>query len=112
MINRYANRTIFNNKNDLYYNLLNKRLVKNINHYETPKYIIDFNSISKYTTVHKHIWTLGDRYYKLASLHYGDPKDWWILALYNSKPTESNINLGDIIYIPKPLSTVLNYIKY
>jgi len=32
--------------------------------------------------------------------------------LYNQKPTEFHLKLGDVVYIPTPLETVLFYVGY
>ena len=58
----------------------------------------------------KHIWKTGDRYYKLAATYYGRPELWWAIALYNNKPTEGHIKLGDTIRIPLPLEKYLRYL--
>tara|TARA_R110000796_G_scaffold4110_2_gene15636 strand:- start:2789 stop:3094 length:306 start_codon:yes stop_codon:yes gene_type:complete len=58
----------------------------------------------------KHIWKTGDRYYKLAATYYGRPELWWAIALYNNKPTEGQIFLGDIIRVPMPIETYLRYL--
>jgi len=54
-----------------------------------------------------HIWGLGDRYYKLAHVYYGDSRYWWVIAWFNKKPTEQHVKLGDIVKVPLPLETVL-----
>jgi nucleoid-associated protein YgaU len=54
---------------------------------------------------------MGDKYYKLADAFYGDSRDWWVIAKFNQKPTESHVKIGDIILIPKPLSVILNYLR-
>ena len=58
-----------------------------------------------------HIWKSGDRYYKLAALHYGNPSYWWIIAYYNKKPTEASITVGDTIIIPKPLNVLITLLS-
>jgi len=58
-----------------------------------------------------HIWTLGDRYYKLAHQHYGESQYWWVIAWFNKKPTEAHLSLGDVVYVPLPLSRILNLLK-
>ena len=50
--------------------------------------------------------------FKLASKYYDDPTMWWVIAFYNQKPTEFHLKLGDLVYIPVPLETVLFYIGY
>ena len=57
----------------------------------------------------RHIWTAGDRFYKLAALYYSDPKAWWVIALYNGKPTEGHVKPGDLIYIPTPVGRIVAY---
>jgi|TARA_R100000908_G_C3690653_1_gene105209 hypothetical protein len=54
-----------------------------------------------------HIWTMGDHYYKLADLYYGNPNLWWIIAWFNKKPTESHVDIGDIIRVPKSAGSIL-----
>ena len=104
----------------------NRRLIKNdLEEYEAffeergINYIVQYNPRSlKYPTVDQiknltrvqHVWKVGDRYYKLASQFYGNPKYWWIIAHYNKKPTEADLSTGDIIYIPTPLEKILNYV--
>ena len=51
-----------------------------------------------------------DKYYKLANQFYGRPGLWWIIALYNKKPTEGHLRRGDIVEIPTPIELVLYYI--
>tara|TARA_R100001086_G_C11820877_1_gene254048 strand:+ start:930 stop:1172 length:243 start_codon:yes stop_codon:yes gene_type:complete len=55
-----------------------------------------------------HIWKTGDRYYKLANRYYERPELWWVIALFNNKPTEGHLKKGDIVYIPTPINTVLS----
>jgi hypothetical protein len=59
-----------------------------------------------------HVWGMGDRYYKLAASYYGDSKYWWIIAWFNKKPTESHIEIGDVIRVPKSLGDILAAIGY
>lgn len=59
-----------------------------------------------------HEWSLGDRYFKLASKYYRDPKLWWIIAHYNQRPTESYITIGETIEIPLPLERILKLLGY
>ncbi len=59
----------------------------------------------------KHIWKSGDRFYKLASVHYGNPSYWWIIAYYNQKPIENMVGLGQVIVIPKPLDRMITLLS-
>lgn len=92
-------------------NLLDNRGLKNITHYTTPeiKYP-DIESIKTFDII-KHTWKFEDRYWKLSYEYYGNPKYWWIIALYNKKPIEAMNNVGDIVRIPQPLSDVLGAIS-
>ena len=58
----------------------------------------------------RHIWKSGDRFFKLASRHYGDPELWWVIAWFNKIPTESHAKKGQVILIPKPIAKVLTYL--
>lgn len=53
-------------------------------------------------------WALGQRLYKMAAEYYGDSQYWWIIALFNNISTEAELEFGDVIKIPIPLSTTLN----
>jgi nucleoid-associated protein YgaU len=111
MIERYLNRRILLNDKEMYEDVFFERSVKHINQYETPKFEFpNKDNISK-ISLQQHIWKTGDKYYKLASKYYGDPKDWWVIAKFNNKPTESHLKIGDIILIPTPLQQVLNIMK-
>ena len=100
---------LFNQK-EFYEDVLEDRGVTGIKQYTTPnlKHINEKQIAS--LTVINHVWKTGDRYYKLAHAHYGDSTKWWVIAWYNRKPTESDVSLGDVIYIPHPLDKVLSYL--
>ena len=107
---RYFNQEIFTNMHTAYRRYLESRGKKDIIQYMTPrlKHPTEEDSLS-FNTVN-HIWKSGDKYYKLANQHYNDPTMWWVIALYNQKPTEFHMVPGDIVYIPTPLETVLYYV--
>jgi len=109
MFNRYKYRRVLTNNQEMYEELFRERNVKFIKQYNTPTFNYptqeDYNNI----TILAHTWKLGDRFYKLAHTYYGDSKDWWIIAKFNATPTESHVKIGDTIYIPKPISKLLNY---
>ncbi len=107
MTKRYNNRQVFTNRDALYENSLEKRGRKSIRHYDTPKFDypseFEMNSITKLD----HIWTTGDRFYKIAHQYYGSPRYWWVIAYFNQTPTEADVSLGQVIFIPLPLERVL-----
>lgn len=105
-MNRYQKRTVLYNDNAMYTNMLKERFVTFIRQYNTPIFRSPTAKEMKSIEVVKHIWAVGDRYYKLASKYYSSPELWWILAWYNQKPTEAHVNVGDVISIPMPLEEV------
>ena len=110
-MSRFKNRRIVFNDKELYEQILEERDVKYIRHYETPSFHYpDYKEVQD-MFIDEHVWVKGDRYFKLAHKHYGDSKMWWIIAWYNEKPTEAHLNLGDIVFIPKPLGKALMYMR-
>jgi len=110
MGNRYSNRRIVNNNDELYDKILKERNLKKMRQYTTANLAYPTVAEIKNLTRVKHIWRTGDRYYKLAIQYYGKADHWWILAFYNQRPTEADIKLGDIIYIPLPIERMLQYL--
>ena len=89
--------------------MLKTRDVKRVEHFTTPR-IPDLTKSKRLKLVRlKHIWKVGDKYWKLACEHYGDSSLWWLIAWYNQKPTEAHVKLGDVVVIPKPLDKILNF---
>ena len=109
-MSRYRNRKIA--KNNEYENeeIFESRGVKTITQYTTPEYKNpteeDLLRI-KYTS---HYWATGDRYFKLAQKHYNDYSLWYVIALFNRKPTESHVEVGDIIKIPISLADAMQVV--
>tara|TARA_A100001515_G_C4538016_1_gene199191 strand:- start:339 stop:680 length:342 start_codon:yes stop_codon:yes gene_type:complete len=100
-------RRILLNKSSYYKKLLEGRNVKSIRQYASPT--LKYPTVEQMADItrSRHIWKVGDRYYKLAIEYYGSAQYWWVIALFNQKPTEADISIGDIIYIPTPLEAVL-----
>mgnify|MGYP003134779831 FL=1 len=105
---RNRNRFVFANNDELYENILTRKRITSLRQYQTPIFR-SLNSIPNIKTS-LHIWKTGDRYYKLASAYYGNPQLWWIIALYNQKPTEGHLKKGDVIRIPTSLNLILYYL--
>jgi hypothetical protein len=108
-ISRYKNLHIIGNSDADYRKKFSTRYDErnSLQHYETQ--VLEyptFDDIRQMETAN-HMWSLGDRYYKLANAHYGSPKYWWVIAWFNKKPTEQHVNLGDVIKIPLPLRDAL-----
>jgi hypothetical protein len=111
MASRYNNARPFINNNELYEEFFEDRDVNYIEQYRTGMLTNPTVSQRARLETVKHVWKMGDRLFKLAAKHYGDPTMWWIIAWYNLKPTESHFKIGDLVYIPLPLDRVLSVLK-
>ena len=109
MPTRYDDREVFLNDNNLYDNLFEERNVNSIRHYDTPKMTYPTTAEVQDLTRVRHIWKTGDRYFKLAIQYYGSAQYWWVIAMFNQKPTEADLAVGELIYVPTPLQDVLRY---
>tara|TARA_Y100000748_G_C15081395_1_gene326593 strand:+ start:122 stop:454 length:333 start_codon:yes stop_codon:yes gene_type:complete len=109
---RYYKQRIFTNDSPAYKKYLKERGKQSIRQYNTPKLQIPDSDDIRNLNVIEHVWTTGDRYFKLAEKFYGDPEMWWVIALFNQKPTEFDYKLGDVVYIPTPLERTLFYLGY
>jgi hypothetical protein len=111
-MNRNIDRAIINNKDFLYRRKFFNKGVTNINQLETSYLTYpSVESIQGFDII-AHIWKQGDSIEKLASQYYGNPSYWWILALFNQKPTEQHFTVGENVYVPTPLYSFLNSIGY
>ena len=110
-MSRYTDRKIFNNVDELYQEMAEERDVNKFRQYETPNFRYPSPDELKEVGFINHIWKSGDRFFKLAARHYGDPQLWWIIAWFNKIPTESHAKKGQIVLIPKPLGKILTYLR-
>jgi len=108
---RYKRTRIFSNDEDYYSYLRDKREIKRVIHYSTPKLRNPTISERAALVTNAHIWSYGDRLYNLSFKYYGDPNYWWVIAWYNGVPTESHIRNGDLIDIPVNLDNVLSVLE-
>jgi nucleoid-associated protein YgaU len=110
---RYKNQEVFVNAKEAYKRYLKKtRGMQQIKQYNTPTFKHPSVNEMRNLNVVNHIWGTGDRYYKLAERYYRDSTMWWVIAFYNQKPTEFHLELGDVVFIPFPLETVLFHLGY
>ena len=108
-IDRDALREIFNNLDEKYDSILEKRGLLLIKQYTTKEITYPTDDEMRDIAMIKHIWKVGDKWWKLSQIHYGDPELWWIIAWFNQKPTESHCKNGDLILIPFPLENLYGY---
>lgn len=100
---------VVSNQDETYREFFNKTGEKTIIHYG----LIPFGDPAseeflKGLEVFQHIYKVGDTLSKIAFKHYGNPKYWWVLAWFNSKPTDFDCKIGDTIFIPKPIERVVS----
>lgn len=100
MTSRYQNRPLKTSGVVKKENLLRRRGLNKINHYASPSFHKILDNMYDSYKMEFHVWKIGSRFYKLASEHYGDPRLWWVIAIFNKKPTDGHAKIGDVIYIP------------
>lgn len=110
-IKRYINRETKYNTGNLIQKILDRKNISGIKHYRSPDIILPtyLDKINIKTTTA--VWKRGDRLYKYAEKHYSNPELWWIIGLYNNKPTDAHFSIGDIFYIPIDLANLFEYVK-
>ena len=106
-MSRYNSRIKATNNSELYEKMFEDRGVKKVIQYRTPtlKYPTD-EEIKSLRRV-KYTWKMGDMFWRLADKYYSDPKLWWVIAQFNKKPTEADMEIGDEIEIPLEISKIL-----
>jgi nucleoid-associated protein YgaU len=111
MAGKRIDRRTIRNRAEMYEETFRKRGVKFIDQYPTPKMREITPEMAAQVEQVSHIWSVGDRFYKLAHKYYGDSSWWWVIARFNARPTESHVELGDMIIIPLPLSDALRIVR-
>ena len=111
MSSRYRKRNILVNSDPSYNDQFKNRGVRVIEHYDTPEFKYPKVSDLEGVTIRTENYKVGDRYYKFAQKYYGDTSYWWVIAKYNQKPIENLFNIGDIVYIPTPLTKILEALE-
>ena len=104
---RYDKYRILTNASEYYKPLREERGVKFIRQYETP--VLRHPTVIERALISsdRHIWTVGDRFYKIAGQYYNDSRYWWVIAWYNEYPTEGHVQPGTLIDIPISLEEAL-----
>jgi nucleoid-associated protein YgaU len=109
-MSRYISRELAVNDKEQYDSLFEERGIKRVIQYRSPmgKFVTDEQIAA--IDCHQVIWTVGMSYEKLAYQYYGDFRQWWVIAGFNKKPTESHVSIGDTIRIPKDISEALEVV--
>ncbi len=97
---RYSKTKKLINSSDYYEFLRKKRDMRKTIQYATPRLHNPSVGERVMLLTETHVWTYGDRLYKMAAKYYGDSRLWWIIAWYNGAPTEADLLPGDVIEIP------------
>lgn len=110
-MSRYLKREKATNDKEQYDKLFEKRGIKRVVQYRSPSanYVTD-EELARIECFNVS-WYSGLSFEKLASEFYGDPKQWWVIAGFNRKPTESHVEMGEVIRVPKSLADALRVVS-
>jgi len=103
-MSRYSTRKIA--INDVYQDdeLFENRGVKSIEQHTTPTFKNPSDQDLSRIDYELHYWVTGERFFKLAQKYYNDHRYWYIIARFNNKPTEAQVEEGEQIKIPTNLA--------
>ena len=104
---RNRSRSKIENRELVYEKLRDSRGVKLLHHLESPHFLTPREDEVASMNIVEHVWSIGDRFYKLADKYYNSPEHWWVIARFNSKPTEAHVKIGDVILIPTSLEILM-----
>ena len=106
-MSRYGNRTVADNRELAYADVFKQRKLNFIAQYTTPEFY-EMTAAQRASLKRiPEVWKVGDKLWKYASIHYGDPRLWWVIGWYNLKPTDAHFEIGDSILIPVPVNKVM-----
>tara|TARA_Y100001938_G_scaffold132005_1_gene189761 strand:+ start:15174 stop:15512 length:339 start_codon:yes stop_codon:yes gene_type:complete len=107
-MSRYGSRNKKKSDISQYREKITKSENKRVEHYTTPKLPgIKYEDIVNNLRIQQHVWKSQDRFYKLAGEYYNDPTVWWVIANFNRKPTDAEVSVGDVVYVPFPLERAI-----
>jgi len=108
MPSRYqTDRKIVNNT-DYYEPLRKSRDAKRIVQYSTKRLRNPTVQDRRRITTDAVIWNETTRLSNLAHEYLGNFEYWWVIAWWNSYPTEAKIDLGTVLYVPLNLEAALD----
>ena len=59
----------------------------------------------------EHIWSKSDSLLKLSNRYYRSSEFWWTIGIINGKPTDAHYNIGDVVYIPKRPTAIVESMR-
>lgn len=110
-MSRYDQRSLGINDYEQYDDIFEERGVKRVEQYRTPTFKYFNEEDMRDVDYIKYIWKKGDSFWKLSKKYLGNPRNWWVIASFNKKPTEAHIELGEVIKIPLSLAQALQVIE-
>ena len=111
-ISRYGARELTTNDDKGYQeDILERRGIKKMVHFTTPTLRYPTSDEVASLDIRAFTWKRGSSLSKIAAIEYGDATLWWVLAWYNKKPTDAHCNLGDIVFVPKPLDRIITQFR-
>lgn len=110
-MSRYNKRNKAVNDKEQYDKLFEKRGVRKITQFRSPKAKFTTDEELARIPCHQVIWRTGMSFEKLAEQYYGDFRQWWVIAGFNRKPTEQHVQFGDTIRIPRDIADALRVVE-
>ncbi len=104
-------RVIVNDDQGYQEDILERRGIKTMTQYSTPILTYPTPNQIRDLNVKGVTWKRGTSLSKLAAKEYGDSKLWWIIAWFNKRPTDAHFNIGDKVFIPKPLEKIIRQFR-
>jgi len=105
---RYENREIVTNDLLEYQPLFERRKLSRIIHFKSGGLKYPTQEQIDTLNIQSDVWKRGDAFWKYASKFYdGRSELWWVIAFFNNTPTDAHIKIGQTVYIPTPLESVL-----
>ena len=97
---RNQSRGLIESKDDIHESLRESRGMNRLHHLETAHYVELSQGVINRLNIVEHVWKSGDKLSKISFQYYQDASLWWIIARFNSVPTEGHISIGDVLQIP------------
>ena len=102
--------TTIERTDEIYKSSLESRDIMTAYVHETPAFSLDDTQKDLNFSFKEETWKDGDRLYKLSQKHYNSTEFWWVIGLFNQKPTDSDFEVGDLVLVPYPLEDALDFI--
>ena len=101
-------KTITINKNEMFKQISDRRILEEITILSANEFRPVSEEFKDSLSYYEHEWRRGDKFYKLAYDFYGNIDYWWIIPLFNNKPTEFHYKAGDMVLVPIEIELLLS----